>query len=851
VALQAKARAARRRRHEQRATTTQVERSADLRAEELLAVLDAELGKLPDKWRLPLILCYLEGRTQEEVAKQLAWSKSTLRRRLEEAREVLGNRLKRRGLVWSAALSAVLVSDCLGAAAPGLVASTVDAAAGMMAGNTVATAASPNVAALTEGVLQAMFWNKIKNGAMVLLLVVFTVIGGGFAFRAPAGEDQPKQPEDRTETTAREASKEQWGLTTQGLQMSISATVKERGNPEFQVAIRNVGEQDVTLNLGMMLANGKPLKGGKSLFPTNIRLNLTDPKGKRRELHFSEPGIAGRVDDYVVPLRVGSVYTLKLPLSQFWSPNTKEFTLELKPGKHQVLAQFEGSGAKHGSSKFIMNFWKGKLQSNTLTLVADPVAVPAALGGRVRAELKLPTGKLPVELELPVGKVPLQVDLPGAKAPAELELPAGKISAEDNGEEPREWANKLFQERSKEVSKPKPGEVVKHRFAMKNIYTVPLEVARVQIVNAEGATYSISNKTLQPGQAGTLEVTVDPSRIAAGENVKIHVSVGPKYTSTATLTLKVVEAAKSGPRATADQQTFPPATALLVKYPPATALLRKFPPATALLVKAKPKLNQEPSKDVPPKKGDNKGAVAPQPSANSHGAKDQRFADVTGEAGIGQSFTDVTGEAGIGQSFTDVTGEAGIGQSFTDVTGEAGIASNAQKKVLVDYDKVGFLNLFQIDYDKDGFLNLFRIDYDGLNANPKIGYSRVVLDEFSWDAIPLQAVGHSRLVVDGFSRDAIPVEATAPRKKQPEKPAPFVPFNLNVGQFYDFLMPSGKWVHDRSMVVLEPPSKNWVKVQIDSDRAGWVNLNHVVAVSPTVFTCYNQMRTTILGDMHR
>ena len=107
--------------------------------------------------------------------------------------------------------------------------------------------------------------------------------------------------------------------------------------------------------------------------PDHIRLKLTDAKGKTRELHFSDkryPGIAGRVDDYVVPLRVGSVYTLKLPLSQFWSPATNEFTLELTPGTYQISAQFEGSGAKHDSGKFVMNFWEGKLQSNTLTLGA-------------------------------------------------------------------------------------------------------------------------------------------------------------------------------------------------------------------------------------------------------------------------------------------------------------------------------------------------------------------------------------------------------------------------------------------------------------------------------------------------
>ena len=108
-------------------------------------------------------------------------------------------------------------------------------------------------------------------------------------------------------------------------------------------------------------------------------------------------------------------------------------------------------------------------------------------------------------------------------------------------EESPPWANKLFEERSQEVSKPKPGEVVKHRFTMKNVYKVPLDITRVQIANADGATYSITNKTLQPGQTGALEVTVDPKRIAVGKDLKMYVSVGPQYTSTATLTLKVKE----------------------------------------------------------------------------------------------------------------------------------------------------------------------------------------------------------------------------------------------------------------------------------------------------------------------
>jgi hypothetical protein len=139
--------------------------------------------------------------------------------------------------------------------------------------------------------------------------------------------------------------------------------------PEFQVAFRNVGTEDVTLNLGFMLANGKVQ------LPQNISLNVTDAVGQTRKLKFLDrrySGVFGRLDDYVVPLRAGSTYTLKLRIDQFWSPDTKEFEWKFPPGKYQVMAQFEGSGAKISNPDVIgiklMNFWLGKVQSNTMVV---------------------------------------------------------------------------------------------------------------------------------------------------------------------------------------------------------------------------------------------------------------------------------------------------------------------------------------------------------------------------------------------------------------------------------------------------------------------------------------------------
>jgi RNA polymerase sigma factor (sigma-70 family) len=78
----------------------------EITGRELLAVLDEEMQRLPEQFRMPLVLCYLQGRTRDEAAGQLGWAVRTFERRLEQARKVLRMRLARRGVELPAALLA-------------------------------------------------------------------------------------------------------------------------------------------------------------------------------------------------------------------------------------------------------------------------------------------------------------------------------------------------------------------------------------------------------------------------------------------------------------------------------------------------------------------------------------------------------------------------------------------------------------------------------------------------------------------------------------------------------------------------------------------------------------------------
>ncbi len=165
--------AVRRRRERQIEPMRATEPLDDVTWQEIRGVLDEEIAHLAEKYRAPLVLCYFEGKSYDQAARELGWSKSTLASRLGRGRELLRQQLVRRGVALSAGALATVLCEKVSGAPVGamLIINTVKAAVSIAAGKAVVSGAlSAQAIALAEEAMASMVGIKGKLIIMVLLL---------------------------------------------------------------------------------------------------------------------------------------------------------------------------------------------------------------------------------------------------------------------------------------------------------------------------------------------------------------------------------------------------------------------------------------------------------------------------------------------------------------------------------------------------------------------------------------------------------------------------------------------------------------------------------------------------------
>jgi RNA polymerase sigma factor (sigma-70 family) len=263
TAMEAKRKAGRRRKHEAKLRDWTPSAAPSPVWDDVQAVLDEEVQRLPEAFRSAFVLCVLEGKTVPAAAAELRVNGGTLSWRLARARQQLRRRLAARGIQLSAVLAALAVASGAGEAAVpvALASSTVRFGLSVAAGGPAAAIPS-HVAALAAGVTGAMFVNKAKLATAVVFAVGLIVATGAFGYQAFAQKPEPvakgeamqgpaakspaagakDQPADKVEISGRVLDPD--GKPLAGAKLFVPRPLTDEPLSAKDIEMKKVGETD-------------------------------------------------------------------------------------------------------------------------------------------------------------------------------------------------------------------------------------------------------------------------------------------------------------------------------------------------------------------------------------------------------------------------------------------------------------------------------------------------------------------------------------------------------------------------------------------------------------------------------
>jgi RNA polymerase sigma factor (sigma-70 family) len=297
--------------------------AAEVSWREVQTVLDEELERLPECFRAPLILCYLDGRTRDEAAQRLGVSVACLHGRLERGRKALCERLLRRGVTLSAALVATAIGEGVSRAAlsPTVVLCTAKAAVLIGCGRALDKGlVSTKILSLAQEVAGNMFLTKLKLGVSALLCagLLAAALGGSLA---SVGAGQEKAPPAAPQPAAGEAAKSSAPAAQQTPQRPGDAKPAENERKQTTVTGRVLGPDD------------KPVPGAKVYL---LRWNLPGrpPQDKAPPKVWAETDKDGRFS-FTAPRYEGELFVTAAGFGPGWELAGRRIIRAVVGGKPQ------------------------------------------------------------------------------------------------------------------------------------------------------------------------------------------------------------------------------------------------------------------------------------------------------------------------------------------------------------------------------------------------------------------------------------------------------------------------------------------------------------------------------------
>jgi RNA polymerase sigma factor (sigma-70 family) len=293
-------------------------------ASEESADLDGAVNALPEKYRLPVVLCELQGRTRKEAANLLKIPEGTLSSRLATARKTLAKRLgARSGLLGIAS------------AAPGkvpapLLVSTIRTGLGFVAGGEAAGVVSGNAIVLSQGVLRAMLMIKLKT--MVTGVVLLGTMGAGVSHYAHQALAIGPASATRQQVSS---SKEQQGDEPR-LSQSGDLLAHFQGLDEKQKLDRALSDELIQLKKKKEELDRLLMQKAEKY--NSLRLDSLKLSRERNQTSVPDTVLKQAEADYRVAKEQWDSVARQLQLRDLGSPENKEVTLNLLK---QMLADAE------------------------------------------------------------------------------------------------------------------------------------------------------------------------------------------------------------------------------------------------------------------------------------------------------------------------------------------------------------------------------------------------------------------------------------------------------------------------------------------------------------------------------